>query len=90
MTIDERAEMSTCNLTETIHNMWLQQSCNKMTYLNDAMVDDLICMFMQIANCRFWLKGGSTNKGPNLVSLKLKATTKCEDLTDVVKSYFNA
>ena len=57
MTIEERAEMPTCNLVEIVHNKWLQQSGNKMTCLYEATVDDMIHAFMQIANYRAWLKG---------------------------------
>ena len=28
--MDERAEMPTCNLAETVHNKWLQQSGNRV------------------------------------------------------------
>ena len=48
--MDERAEMPTCNLAKTVHNKYLRQSRNKMTYLYEATVDDLIRAFMQIAN----------------------------------------
>ena len=90
MTIDERAEMPTCNLAETVHNKWLQQSGNKMTCLYEATVDDLIRAFMQIANYRSWLKGGSTGKGPDSASLKLKVVAMCGDpklQADAMKSF---
>ena len=90
MTIEERAEMPTCNLAETVHNKWLQQSGNKMTCLYEATVDDMIRAFMQIANYRTWLKGGSDGKGPDSASLKLKAAARCGDpkmLADAMKSY---
>ena len=38
-------------------------------------MDNLICVFMHIANYRSWLKKGSTYKGPNSTLLKLKAAT---------------
>lgn len=56
MTIDEHAEIPTCNLAKTLHNKWLQQSGNKITCLYEAIVDDLIWAFMQSANVRAWLK----------------------------------
>ena len=77
-------------LAETIHNKWLQQSGNKMTCLYEATVDDMIRAFMQIANYRAWLKGGSHGKGPDSASLKLKAAARCGDpkiLVDAMKSY---
>ena len=46
MTINERAEMPTCNLVKMVHNKWLQQSGNKMTSLYVAIVDDLIYAFI--------------------------------------------
>jgi PHP family Zn ribbon phosphoesterase len=70
MTMDERAEMPTCNLTGTMHNKWLQQFGNKMTCLYEATLDDLIHAFMHITNYISWLRGGSITKGPNLTSLK--------------------
>ena len=90
MTMDKRAEMPTCNLTETVHNKWLQQFGNKMTCLYEATVDDLICVFMQIANYISWLRGGSIGKGLDFASLKLKVVAMCRDpklLADAMKSY---
>jgi hypothetical protein len=39
-------------------------------------VDDLISAFMQIANYKSWLKGGSTRKGHDFATLKLKAAAR--------------
>jgi hypothetical protein len=53
-------------------------------------VDNLIHAFMQIANYRSWLRGGSTGKGPDSVSLKSKAVARWADpklLADAMKSY---
>jgi hypothetical protein len=53
-------------------------------------VGDLICAFMQIGNYKLWLIGGSTRKGTNFMSLKLKVGAKCGDsklLADAMKSY---
>ena len=61
-----------------------------MTCLYEATVDDLICAFMHITNYRSWLRGGSTGKGPDFASFKLKATAICGDpklLADAIKSY---
>jgi hypothetical protein len=49
--------MPTCNLADTVHNKCLQQFGNKMTCLYEAIVDDMIRVFMQIGNYRTWLKG---------------------------------
>ena len=46
LSLDERADMPSCNLAEIVHNMWLQQSGNQMTCLYEATMDDLIHAFM--------------------------------------------
>ena len=82
--------MPTCNLAKTVHNKWLQQSNNKMVFLYEAKVDDMIRVFMQIVNYHAWLKGGSDSKGLNLVFLKLITHVICGDpkmLADTMKSY---
>ena len=61
--LDELADMPSCNLAETVHNRWLQQSGNQMTCLYEAIVDDLIRAFMQTTNYRMYLKGGMSRKG---------------------------
>lgn len=62
MSMKECTKMPTCNLAEIVHNKWLQQSNNKMTCLYEVIVNDLIFAFMQIANHRLWLEGGSIGK----------------------------
>ena len=73
MTIEERAEMPTYNLAETVHNKWLQQSDKKMTCLYETIVDDMIRTLMQIANYWAWLKGGLDDKGPDIASLETQS-----------------
>ena len=85
--------MPTCNLAETMHDKCLQQSGNKMTCLYETTIYDLIRAFMQIANYRSWLRGGSTGKGIDFASLKLKAVARCgypKLLADAMKSYAGA
>jgi hypothetical protein len=82
--------MPTCNIAEIVHNKWLQQSGNKMICLYETTMDDMIRTFMQFANYRTWLKGGSDGKGLDSASLKLKAAARCGDpkmLVDAMKSY---
>ena len=55
--------MPTCNLAKTIHNKWLQNTNNKIIYLYEIAMDDMIRAFMQIANYWTWLKGDSNGKG---------------------------
>ena len=90
MTMDEHAELPKCNLAETMHNEWLQQSENKMICMYEATVDDLIRAFIQIANYKSWLRRGSTSKGPDFASLKMKVDARCgysKLLANVMKSY---
>ena len=85
--------MPTCNLAETIHNKWLQQFGNKMSCLYEATVDDMIRAFVHIANYWSWLKGGSSGKGPDQPSLKLKAAAHIGDpklLAEAMRSYHGA
>ena len=78
MIMNKRAEMPTCNLAKTVHNKWLQKSGNKMMCLYEATSNNLIWAFMQIANYKSWLRGGSTGKGPHSLSLKVKVAAMCE------------
>jgi len=71
--------MPSCNLAETVHNRWLQQSGNMMTCLYAATVDDLIRAFMQITSYRAWLKGGTSGKGPDKGTLRLRSAQRSGD-----------
>jgi hypothetical protein len=42
LTIEEDANMPTCNLSEIIHNTWLQQSSKKGDDLFDVTTNDLV------------------------------------------------
>lgn len=77
--MEQCAEMPTYNLAKMMHNKWLQPSGNKMTCLYEAMIDDMIRAFMQIANYRSWFKGGYSWKKPNQTSLKLKTIADIGD-----------
>ena len=46
-TDSELAEMPSCNLSETVHNKWLQQSGNRGSDLYVATVDDFVRAFKQ-------------------------------------------
>lgn len=59
MTVDERSEIPTCNLAETMHDRWVQQSRNKMICVYEATMDALMRVFMQIANDKLRLKRGN-------------------------------
>jgi hypothetical protein len=73
-----------------LHNKWLRKPDNKMTSLYEATVDDMICAFMQMSNYISWLKGGSTCKGRDSKSLKLKVVARNRDpnlLAKAMKPY---
>ena len=58
MTINEHAEMTTCNLVEIVTKKWPSEFGNKMTCLCKTTVDGMICAFMYIANYNAWLERG--------------------------------
>ena len=85
--------MPSCNLAETVHNRWLQQSGNTMTCLYAATVDDLIRAFMQITSYRAWLKGGTSGKGPDKGTLRLQSAQRSGDpklIAEAVRNFPNA
>ena len=57
MTIKDCAKMPTCNLVEILHNQWLKKYDTKRICLYKATMDDMIDVFIQIANYKAWLKG---------------------------------
>ena len=73
MSLQECAKMPTCNLAQTIHNKWLQQSKNTMICLYKAPVNDLIHAFMQIVNYESLLTDGTIGRRLEQVSLKVRA-----------------
>ena len=90
MTIEVHNKISSCNLAKTVHNKWLQGSNNKMICLYEAIVDNMVCTYMQIDDYRAWLQGGSNGKGHDSTYLKLEAATNCGDpkmLANAIRSY---
>ena len=65
--------MPSCNLSETVHNRWLQKSRNRGNDLYDATVDDFVRAFMQCTNFYQFLKGGRPGTGPSKQELRLQA-----------------
>ena len=57
--LEEMADMPSCNLSETAHNKWLRQSGNCGNDLIAATCDDKIQAVMQMTNYRTYLKGKS-------------------------------
>ena len=68
---DERTKMPTCNLVEMVHN--------KMIGMYKVTTDDLIYVFMKIANHILWLKREFIGRGHDSTSLKLKVATNYID-----------
>lgn len=62
LTLEERVDMPSYNLAETIYNRWLQHSRNTITCLYEASIDDFICVYMQIISLCTWLKGWKLEK----------------------------
>jgi hypothetical protein len=74
--------MSTCNLLETIHNIWLQQSRKRDVCLYTTTFDDYVQVFKQSSLYMEYLKGGQLNKVPigmNFIYVKLpNLATHCK------------
>jgi hypothetical protein len=71
-TVEELAEMPSCNLAESIHNKWLQSSGNSGGDLYVATVDDFVRGFLQVVNYYQFLKGDVGGTGPTKKELKLR------------------
>ena len=68
--------MPSCNLAETIHNKWLQQSGNRGNDLYVATVDDLVRAFMQMVRYYQFLKGENAGTGPGKEELLLRVAQR--------------
>jgi hypothetical protein len=56
--------MPSCNLVETIHNKWLQQSSNRDNDLYVAIIDDFVQAPMLVVRSYKYLKGEHASTGP--------------------------
>ena len=72
LSLEELADMPSCNLSETVHNKWLQMSGNRGNNLFDATSDDSIRAWMQMTNYCAYLKGHSCRSDPSKEELKLR------------------
>jgi hypothetical protein len=79
LSLEEMADMPSCNLSETAHNKWLQQSSNRGNDLFVATCDDKIRVVMQMTNYRAYLKGKASEIGPSKQELKLRAARRSGD-----------
>jgi hypothetical protein len=79
LSLEEMADMPSCNLSETAHNKWLQQSGNRGNDLFVATYDDKIRAVMQMTNYKAYLKGKASGTGPSKQELKLRAARRSDD-----------
>jgi hypothetical protein len=89
LSTDELADIPSCNLSETVHNKWLQASSKRGTDLYVATCDDWIRAFMQMTNYWVYLNGGPSGFGPSRHDLKLKravASMEGKKITDALCS----
>ena len=68
--------MPTCNLAETIHNKWLQQSGKRGTNMYVATVDDFVRAFIQMVRYYQYLKGNHAGTGPGKEKLLLRVAQR--------------
>jgi hypothetical protein len=71
--------MPSCNLLETAHNKWLQQSGNRGNDLFAATYDDKIRVVMQMTNYRAYLKGKASGTSPSKQEVKLRTARRSGD-----------
>jgi hypothetical protein len=79
LSLEEMADMPSCNLSQTAHNKWLQQSSNRGNDQFAATDDDKIRAVMQMTNCRAYLKGKASGTGPSKQELKLRVARRSSD-----------
>ena len=73
--------MPSCNLAETVHNKWLQQSGNRGNDLYVATVDDLVRAFMQMVRYFQFLKSHHAGSGPGKEELLLRVAQRAAHRT---------
>jgi hypothetical protein len=64
--------MLSCNLAETVHNKWLQQSSNRGNDLYVATVDDFVRALMQVSRYYQYFKGELAGTRPGKEELMLR------------------
>ena len=73
--------MPSCNLVESMHHIWNQQSGNRGSDLYIATVDDFIRALMQIVQYYQYLKGDRVGTGPEKEELQLRAAQRRAERT---------
>ena len=80
-------DMPSCNLSETAHNKWLQQSGNRGNDLFAATCEDKIRAIIQMTNYRAYLKGKASGTGPSKQELKLRAARHSGDPKKIEEAF---
>lgn len=78
---DELAEMSSCNLVESLHNKYKQQLGNRDSKILVATVDEFVCLFMLCIAYYEYLKSDRARTGPTNKELKVKVGQKSVERT---------
>jgi hypothetical protein len=86
LSLEEMADMPSCNLSETIHNKWLQQFGNCGNDLFAVTCNDKIRAIMQMTNYRAYLKGNSSGTSPSRQALKLRMAKCSGDPKKIAKA----
>ena len=65
LNLEEMLDLPSCNLSETVHNKWLQMSGKRGNNLFHAICDDRISVWMQMTNYRAYERGHACGSGPS-------------------------
>ena len=85
LSFEEEATLPTCNLSETIHNKWIQTSGWKMADVYHATVDDFAQAALQSLFYFNYLRGGPVGTGLSKSELQLCLASKNGNSKKVVK-----
>ena len=85
LSFEEEAAVPTCNLSETMHNKWLQASGNKMVDLYSATVDDYNRAALQSSGYFNFLKDGRSGTGPSTSVLKLRLASRMSNPSKIAR-----
>jgi hypothetical protein len=73
--------MPSCNLAESMHHKWNQQSGNRGSDLYTTTVDDFVRALMQVVRYYQYLKGDWAGTGPGKEELQLRVVQRTADRT---------
>ena len=74
-----------CNLSEIVHNKWLQASRGKMIDVYHATVDDFARIALQLLFYFNYLRGGPAGTGPSKIELQLHLASRTRNSRRIVK-----